>query len=801
MHLLDSHVRRKVAQATCFVLWSLCSLGLAQNQPARVQRVTISGYVRDAESREVLPGLTIMVKGQSLGVVSNAYGYYALSLAPGEYTLQFSYVGYRTVTRTVSLSRDQTVDMELAPTGAQIDEVVIQAENIADEITSARMGVTRLSIEEIKSVPALFGEVDPLKVLQFLPGIKAGNEGTTGFFVRGGGSDQNLILLDDAPVYNASHIGGLFSIFSADAIQGMDVYKGNFPARYGGRLSSVLDVRLREGNQREYEFAGGVGLISSRFTAEGPIQREKSSFLISGRRTYVDAFTRIINAANDDDPNFDPIPNYYFYDLNVKANYEFSPRDRIYLSGYLGRDVFGFSQNRFSFVFDWGNITSTLRWNHVFGERLFSNTTLIFSDFDFTLNADFGPVGFGRFSGIRNWIGKVDFDWFPSPKHTVRFGVGSIYHIFTPSGIESNNSNANQSFTFRQRLYGNELSAYIQDDWDVTSRLRLSPGLRLSAFIARNKNYTNWEPRLDARYKLNELWAVKASAGRAYQYIHNATSSTASLPTDVWYPTTDIVRPQYADQIAAGVTRIFPDLGIVITNEFYYKDMRRQVELSDSAELFSTTDIGTEFVFGEGKSYGWELLIEKREGKTTGWIGYTWSRTTRSFPDLNDNPRTPEFDPREFPFRFDRRHDASLVVSHQISKRFAATLTFVYRTGDAVTIPNSNFFFTGAPGGQDNIQLNGVVIPGGPVPNYVDRNSFRMPATHRADFSITYQLRTRKWKQSELNLSIYNLYNNRNPYFFYIDRVEDANGNLVRQAARVVSLFPIIPSLTWNFKF
>lgn len=773
---------------------------------AQTAKHSVSGTVRDAKNGEALPGLTVAIREgtKQYGTTTNNYGFYSLSVptTTDSVEVHFSYVGYNAVTRKVVLDKDITLNIELAEEGTQLEEIVISDERLVDVVNTTQMSSTRMNIAQIKRVPVIFGEVDLMKVIQFLPGIKSGTEATAGFYVRGGGSDQNLILLDEAIVYNAAHLGGLFSVFNPDAVKGLEVYKGNFPANYGGRLSSVLDVQLKEGNRKKFGLSGGIGLISSRLTLEGPINKGKGSWIVSGRRTYFDLFTNLINQANRNDPEFNPIPSYYFYDLNLKANYDLGLRDRLFLSGYFGRDVFGFSNQGggFSFNFYWGNVTSTLRWNHIFNDKLFSNTSVQYSNYQYNLTNSIVSFDFNLFSRIEDWCGRVDFDWFPSPRHSVKFGLQAINHTFTPSGFSIENNVAGVSTNFVQRIGGNEGALYISDDFDITPRLRANVGMRFSGFIGSRRDtvarYGGVEPRASARYKVSDNWAVKASYARMFQYVHLASSSTASLPTDVWYPSTNRAAPQYSDQVAVGITKILPKWGVAITSETYYKWLYNQIELRNGAQIFANSNVDQEFAFGTGWSYGTELLIEKKEGRFTGWIGYTLSWSWRKFR-LDPEQQGPE---QVFPFRFDRRHDISLVAMYDISKRALITLSFVYRTGDAVTVPQDRVVFSDLPGVRRQGFVGGQFYPGGIVPNYGPRNSFRMPDTHRMDVSFTWKFRP-KHGESDLTISVYNLYNQRNPFFFYIDPQNNSQGAPTSFQAKVVALFPVIPSVTYNFKF
>jgi hypothetical protein len=763
----------------------------------KTKSVTLSGTVRDSETDEPLVGANIRLLPVNKGTQTNENGRFALNIEPGNYSLEISYIGYNKYTESIELTKNSANTFKLLSEGKQLDAIIIKADGIKDALNQTRMSVTRLETAQIRKIPAIFGEVDIVKAIQFLPGIKAGTEGTAGFFVRGGGADQNLVLLDDAPIYNASHVGGLFSVFNPDAIQGLEVYKGNFPARYGGRLSSVLDIQMREGKTGKYGISGGIGLISSRLTAEGPLPKKKGSFLISGRRTYFDIFTRIINRMNQNKPDYNPIPDYYFYDLNAKLSYTLSTKDRLFISGYFGQDIFNFNTQSVDFDFFWGNLAFSSRWNHFFNPKHFLNVTAFFSQYRYKIANQFSVFSFGLYSRIENYGGKAEFVWTPTAKHNIRYGTFYTWHTFTPTGLNVESIGDSIDINFRQRIYGQEFAAWFSDDYDLTQRLRISAGIRLAGFAARGKTYLNPEPRLALRYKLSETWSFKSGYSRVNQYVHLASSGSASLPTDIWYPSTAVVRPQYADQIAAGLTYALPKQEILITIEGYYKWMNRLVELREGAQLFINPNLENDFTFGRGESYGTELLVEKRTGKLTGWLGYTLAWANRTFPDLNRG--------RTFPYRFDIRHDLSLVLAYDISKSISLSAAWVYRTGVAVTLPQNRFAMRDLYG----IQRQGIVTlpdgsftlaPGLIIPNYADRNSFRMPAFHRADLGITYKFRPKRG-ESELNLSFYNLYNRRNPFFLYFDPVENDLGIPTQFKAKIIALFPIIPSLTYNFKF
>ncbi len=756
-------------------------------------RVSVSGTIRDASNGETLIGAGVEITVLNTGTMTNEYGFFSLTIPAGRDSLDLlvSYLGYGTLVRRFLPDRDQQFVLEMGGEGLTLGEVVVSANSAREAIQSTQMSVENISVLEARKLPALFGEVDIIKTIQLKAGVSSGSEGSTGLFVRGGGNDQNLILLDEALVYNANHLFGFFSVFNSDAIKDVKIYKGGFPAQYSGRLSSVLDVRLREGNKKRFAATGGIGLISSRLTVEGPIQKDKSSFIISGRRTYVDLITNLINDANAGKPDYNPIPAYNFYDLNAKANFQLGDKDVLYLAGYFGRDVFGFSSDAFRFNFDWGNATGTARWNHIYSPRLFSNTTFTYSEYQYNIGNRLTGFNFSLGSDIRDISLKHDFFYTPAPGHEVRAGLLATHHTFKVGRLQAGSDDGEVAFSSGLDLRAMEYGAYVSDDWDITRSLRAHLGFRLSAFDSDGKTYWGAEPRLAARYLLTERLSVKSSYARMYQYVHLISNSAISLPTDVWYPSTRGVRPQQSDQVALGLSW---DLGndLLISNEYYYKWLNNQIDFKDHARLFANDDLENEFTFGDGYAYGTELTIEKNTGKLTGWIAYTLALIRRgNFPDIMDG--------RYFAPRYDRRHDFSVVASYEISKRFTVTGTFIYGSGDLTWLPTGRGLFQDAPGG--------AFTPIFPV--YGDRNTFRMPAYHRMDLAFVIRFFP-KWGENDLTISIYNVYNRRNPYFLYLspeyaqdygDQGPPPGAVPDRISARQVSLFPILPSFTWNFSF
>lgn len=760
------------------------------------QKFTVSGKITDGDNGETLIGATAFAPALGEGASTNEYGFYSLTLPAGDSVrLEFSYVGFGNEVRTVFLDRNLTLNVEMG-SGVQLTEVVVKANSYREQIQSTEMSVETINMRDVKAVPVLLGESDIIKTLQLKPGIPSGAEGTTGLFVRGGGADQNLIVLDEALVYNANHLFGFFSTFNSDAVKDVKLYKGGFPAQYGGRLSSVIDVKLKEGNNKEFAGQGGLGLIASRLTLEGPIQKDKSSFMISGRRTYFDLITGQVNKANEGKENFNPIPDYYFYDLNAKLNFELGPKDRLFLSGYFGRDVFGFDGDFFDFGFFWGNATATARWNHTFAPRLFSNTTFTFSDYQYSIENVLNDFSFELGSNIRDLNLKTDFFYTPSSKHTVRFGANATYHIFTVGRLKAGSDSGEVAFNAGQDFDGVEMGVYVSDEWKPSDRFALNAGLRLSGFTNEGAFYTGLEPRLAAVYNVTDLFSVKASYARMFQYLHLVANSGVSLPTDVWYPSTERVKPQRSDQVAAGVSFAVGDW-FMVTNEYYYKWLDNQLDFVDGAELFVNDDLEGEFAIGKGYAYGLELQIEKTTGRLTGWIGYTLARIRRGDfvpidPDAIFGEGSAYFSPR-----FDRRHDISVVAVYEISRRWQVSATWIYGSGDLYWLPPGRFSFQDVQGAQFQAL----------VPVYQNRNNYRLIPFHRLDLGVTYRFFP-KWGESDLSLSVINAYDRRNAFFIYLEpqfQEVDAGGTTIqipeKIAARQVSLFPILPSLTYNFKF
>ncbi|GAB2953557.1 TonB-dependent receptor [Hymenobacter coalescens] len=755
------------------------------------QTFLLRGTVRGADGT-ALPGANVAVPALGLGTATDPNGRYELSLPAGRHRVQGSFIGYRAVNEDVNLRGNQRLDLTLPADGNQLQEVVIEGSGTLEQkLQTTQMGVERITAREAKLLPALFGEVDILKTLQLKPGVQNGGEGTSGLFVRGGSADQNLFLVDDAVVYNPNHLFGLFSTFNSDVVQSVDLYKSGFPAQYGGRLSSVVDVKLREGSRDSLGVSGGLGLISSRLAVEAPIKKGKGSFIVAGRRTYFDVFTRQINKLNDDDPDYNPIPDYYFYDLNLKANYQLTDKDQVFLSGYFGNDVFGFSSTRgFNFDFNWGNRSATARWSHVFNPRLFTNSTATWSYYTYNIANKLDQFSFGLGSNIQDWNLRSDWEWRPEGgKHVIRFGGSGTLHHFGVGRLQAGAQDGSFNIGQDVEYDGQEGGLYASDNFTVSDKLALDYGLRLTGFRSGTNDYGGVEPRAAARYSLTPGLSVKASYAMMYQYVHLVTNSGASLPTDIWYPSRLSVKPQRSQQVSAGFSWLLFGGKFLLTDEVYYKWAQRQIDFRDGAQLFVNPELDQEFLFGRGWAYGNEIYLEKKQGTTTGWLGYTLAWTQREFDPQRGGTGINQG--RAFFPTYDRRHNLTAVLLHKLSKRINLTGSFVYTSGNPTTLPTARIGVQDVYGGE--LQA---------VPIYPDRNSYRLPSYHRLDLGVVLKLRPFWREESDLTLSIYNAYNRRNPYFIYIDEVRDPETNLpTRYRARQVSLFPVIPSLTYNFKF
>ena len=763
-------------------------------------KFSITGYVKDSLSSENLIGATISFNGQQKGVSSNGYGFYSITLPEGQYLISVSYVGYLTKYAALTLDRNINLNFLINPRSSTNEEVVVYAKKKNTNVMSAQMGKIDLSMSQIRNLPVLFGEVDIMKTLQLLPGVSNAGEGNTGLYVRGGGPDQNLIMLDDAIVYNTGHLFGFFSIFNGDAIKNTTLIKGGMPAQYGGRLSSVLDISMKEGNMNKFEVEGGLGLLASRLSVQGPLVKEKASFIVSYRRTYVDLLVSPFVPRSSSYYG----SGYYFYDLNAKVNYQFSENDRIYLSGYFGRDVFDFRNARRSFSTDipWGNSTATLRWNHVFNRRLFANTTLLYNDYHFAFNGAQDNFALDLSSGIKDLSFKTDFDYYLNPRNKVRFGGLYTYHTFTPNILNGHQDSIIFTPNNSNIKYAREAAVYIQDDWQANDKVDISLGLRWSGFEQTGpytiyqtdadgnktdsvhfssgqnvKTYGGPEPRFTIRYLLDDQTSVKGSVTRNIQYIHLVSNAGTTLPTDLWVPSTYIVQPQISWLYSAGLFKNFKSNMYEASLELYYKEMQNQIEYKEGYTP-SLSDPENSFVFGKGWSYGMEWYVNKSKGRFTGWIGYTLSWTWRQFPDLNNG--------QKFPAKYDRRNDLSVVGTYELNKQWKFSAVFVFASGNATSYPEKFYVLEGTLS-QDFSRIN----------------QYRLPPYNRLDLAAIYTPRHRITKKlhSSWVFSIYNVYSRLNPYFIYFDQTGSPYDGTLQVQAKKVSLFPILPSVTWNFHF
>ncbi len=754
---------------------------------------TLSGYVEDANSRERIIGANLYLEGTTIGSSTNTFGFYSLSLPPGKYELVVSFIGYQTIRQQITIADDnQELDFSLTESVSTLDEITVTAEEI--QVEQVQMSQVQLSVSEIKKIPAFLGEVDIIRAIQLLPGVQSGNEGTTGFYVRGGSPDQNLILLDGVPVYNASHLFGFFSVFNADAIKNVNLTKGGFPARFGGRLSSVLEIDMKEGNLREFHGEGSLGLISSKLTLEGPIWKDKTSFIVSGRRTYYDILAAPFIP---DGQEF----GYYFADLNAKINHVFSRKDRLYLSYYTGIDDFKFREEYEEDPFfgggqgyddsglNWGNHTAALRWNHLFNDKLFSNLTATFSQYRFSIgfesyfedDNEVSRNGFEYFSLIRDYGLRYDLEYALDNQHQLRFGASFTNHTFRPgvAQIEEtfNGAGVDSILDLSRTVFANDIFVYIEDDWKIGNKWRVNYGLHYSAYATNdNAFYQNLQPRISARYLVNDQFSLKGSYALMNQYVHLLSNSGIGLPTDLWVSSTARVRPQISQQVALGATTSLWANRFEFSAETYYKIMDNLIEYKEGASFIANTDWqNTVETDGEGEAYGLELLFRKKKGKTTGWIGYTLAWTNRRFENLNEG--------NWFPYRYDRRHDISIVLNHRFSEKFDLGLTWVYGTGNSFTAPVAQFQLLSPWGGTRVYD------------RFSDRNALRMPSYHRLDIGFNWHKKT-SWGERTWNISVYNAYSRENPFFLYL-----SENNLGERRINQVSLFPIIPSISYQFKF
>ncbi|TAF77748.1 MAG: TonB-dependent receptor [Bacteroidetes bacterium] len=760
------------------------SLLLSISVAGQQQKFTISGSIKDAKNGEDMIGVVVAIKElPNVAVATNEYGYFSLSIPQGKYSISIQYIGYDNISQEINLDKSTKIDFKLKEKSQQIDEVVVTSVRENENVTQNQMGVTKIDMKSIEKIPVLFGERDVLKTIQLTPGIKSAGEGQSGFFVRGGGVDQNMILLDEAVVYNPSHLLGFFSVFNSDAIKDVNIYKGTAGAQYGGRLSSVLDMRMKEGNNQRYSVSGGIGLISSRIAVEGPIVKDKGSFIITGRRTYADLFLKL--SSNEDLKN----TQLYFYDMNLKANYRLGKNDRLFLSGYFGRDKLAFT----SFGIGWGNYTGTLRWNHVFSDKLFSNTSMIVSNYNYQIKVGTGTAETTIDSDILDFNLKQDFQYYLNTSNTFKFGLNSVYHSMIPGKVTQGSSSSLNTPSLTNR-YGWENALYFSNEQKFGTRFTLEYGLRLSSFSqiggknfysfdangnvtdtsqTSQINYINPEPRLSATYKINESSSLKGSYTRNAQYMHLLSNSTGSNPTDIWVLSSQNIKAGISDQVSVGWYKNFKEDKYEFSVEGYYKAMQNQIDYRNGAETRANELVEGDILAGVGRAYGLEFYLRKKTGRFTGWASYTLSRTERQIDGINDN--------KWYLAKQDRTHEISLVGMYEVNKKWSVSATATYYTGNAITFPSGKY-----------------EVDGKTTYYYTERNGYRMPFFFRLDLGATYMIKKTDTRESSLSFSIYNATNRYNAYSISF---RDKEGDATRTEAVQTTLFGIIPSISWNFKF
>ena len=770
------------------------------------KKITISGYVRDAANGEAMINATINISPVNITVQTNAYGFYSVTLAPGKYTITATYAGFGVFTKDVNLNDNLTQEITLKTSaGSTLDEVVVTGEKRLRRTNTVALGIQQMSIGQIKKIPAFMGEPDIVKAMLTLPGITSVGEGASGFNVRGGNVDENLIILDEAPVYNSSHLLGFFSVFNPDAVKNVTLYKGAFPAEYGGRTSSVLDIRMKDGNNQKFEVNGGVSTIFSRISVEGPLQKDKSSFIVAARRSYIDVLSKPFRKKEERDNDM------YFYDVTAKANFQLNDKNTIYLSGYLGRDVFSFNNQAFM---DWGNITGTVRWNHLFTPKLFLNTSVYYSKYDYSLkfnseNKDPKQQSYNWKSNIQTYGFKPSLTWFISSQHQLKAGVsGTLYNFYPGKGIMDDEGDKREIVLTRR--YGAEAAAYLEDTWKVSRKLSIQAGARVNYYAylsnslvyhyrdttanvskpldrieeigngsGKKKRIADWtffEPRISARYELRKNTFLKAGYARSSQYMHLLSNTASPTPVDLYFPSTNNIKPSVTDQYSVGIVSVPSFLNVELSAEVFYKKMDNQLDYIDGAVLDLNPEVEADLMTGVGKAYGVELEVKKETGKWQGWINYTWSRSHRKTEGINNSDW--------YLSRYDRTNVVNLSVTRELNKKWSASATFNYGSGTPATYPLVRLDFQGRP------------IPYNPSGK---RNNFRLPAYHRLDVAATMKGKQGKRFKQEWVFGVYNLYARQNAYTIYFRQNEDDPGK--REAVRLSILGSVIPSITWNFKF
>ncbi len=758
----------------------LCALQIIALQ-LFAQKITISGYIKDSLTHETIMGATVVCTDYNIATTTNSYGYYSLSIPSKDaIEIEVRFISYKTKNITVATQIKQ-VTVFLCPKISSVKEVKVFAKKKDTNIKNTQMSRIELSTTQIKSIPMIAGERDVLKAIQYLPGVQAGNEGTTGFFVRGGNADQNLVLLDEATVYNPNHLFGLFSTFNVNALKNISLIKGGFPAQYGGRLSSILDIAMRDGNKNRYSTEGGIGLLSSNITLEGPLQKGQSSFIISGRRSYIDIISKPFIPKNLNNTN------YYLYDVNVKTNYELGKNDKLFLSYFKGLDNAQYTaSNSLNYGIDFGNTTGTIRWNHIIGSKIFVNTSLIFNKYHLGLSTTQNNYYAILYTGIRDKSIKSIAEYHPDNKHTIKFGTQYSKHDLTPASVSAKIPKKGTKIVINQdslqHYYSTEVSAFVNDEWIINDKIGINAGVRVPYFFTKNKKYILIEPRISTKFGIDNNTSIKLSYTEMNQFLHLIPNSTASLPTDIWISSSSKIKPQQSHQTALGFFKNFKNNAYETSAEIYYKTMSNQVLFKHGTQIVLESAIEDKLTFGSGKSYGIEFFVRKTEGALTGFASYTLSKTTQQFDSLNYG--------KVFPFTYDRRHVLNIVASYKLTKRWSFSVNFVYNTGIAFTLPTGRVPVIGGGGTLYEPYYN----------DYTERNNYRLGAYHRMDIGASYKknrILFHKKYESEINFSLYNVYSRSNPYFVYLS----TDAVTKQPIAKQVSLLPIIPGFSYNFKF
>ncbi len=767
------------------------------------QTITISGHVKDRTNGEVLIGANIYIQGTQKGTTTNAYGFYSLPIKKPADTLVCTYVGYQSHKMELDLTGDTTLNIELKPSSQELEKVVVTGEQPNSNVSSVEMSTDKLTSQTMSKIPVLMGETDMIKSLQLLPGVKSTGSLSSGMSIRGGGRDQNLMLLDEAPVYNASHLGGIFSVFNNDAIKNVELYKGKIPARYGGRLSSLIDIRMKDGNMKEFSGSGGIGLISSKLTLEAPIVKNRGSFMLSGRRTYMDAAIKTIKELSGS-PEIMEFP-FHFYDLNTKANYRINPNNRIFLSGYFGRDVFSFAPNpKNQSRFNWGNYTGTLRWNHLFSKKLFSNFTFLASNYDYLLENELSvgrekkTFAFRYKAFVKDYSLRADFGYHLNQDNTLRFGIKATRHDFNVGQVDGQQDTVDFAFEMPE-VNSIESALYISNQQTIGERLRLKYGLRYSLFLNIGpgvvnqineqyqatgekkyqkgeiyNTYGGLEPRMGVNYTFSPRHSLKASYSRTRQYLLIASNSNSGTPLDVWVSANPNIKPQVADQYSLGYFRNFMDNRIETSLEFYYKNMQNQIAFDEFAQPQFNPDMEEDLRFGKGKAYGLELMIRKNTGRLSGWLSYSYSRSMRKINDIQEKDW--------YPSPYDRPHDLTLVAMYDLTPRVSLSANWTIKSGRPLNAPAARY------------EYGNLVIP-----YYTGRNQDRMPTYHRLDLSVTLQGKKKPGRnfRGEWIFSVYNAYARKNADAIYFTQ----SSNTYNTKAMRTSYFSIFPSVSYHFSF